>query len=99
MVRLNLSSDDVRNCKETTTFVKECKKIIECKKKGILNLKNNQGFLFEKSKQPDKFREMYKKMEQVKLRKVSKTQSSNKVKQFYDVEICQNYYNVWIRPV
>ena len=23
MVRLNLGSDDVRNCKETTTFVKE----------------------------------------------------------------------------
>ena len=23
MVRLNLSSDDVKNCKETTTFVKE----------------------------------------------------------------------------
>ena len=23
MVKLNLSSDDVRNCKETTTFVKE----------------------------------------------------------------------------
>ena len=26
MVRLNLSSDDIKNCKETTTFVKECKK-------------------------------------------------------------------------
>ena len=38
MVRLNLSVDDIRNCKETTTFVKECKKIVECKKKGIPNL-------------------------------------------------------------
>ena len=35
MVRLNLSSDDVRNCEKTTTFVKECEKIIECKKEGI----------------------------------------------------------------
>ena len=61
MVRLNLSSDNVRNCKETTTFVKECEKIIECKKKGILNLTYKQGLLFEKSKEPDKFKEMYKK--------------------------------------
>ena len=60
MVRLSLSSDDVRNCKETTTFVKECKKIIECKKKGILNLTYKQGLLFEKSKEPHKFKEMYK---------------------------------------
>ena len=35
MVRLNLSLDDVRNCEETTKFVKECEKIIEWKKKGI----------------------------------------------------------------
>ena len=56
MVRLNLSLDDVRNCKETTTFVKECKKIIECKKKGI----------------PKSARKS--------VRKVSKTQSGNKVK-------------------
>ena len=43
MVRLNLSSDNVRNCKETTMFVKEYEKIIECKKKGILNLTYKQG--------------------------------------------------------
>ena len=38
MVRLNLSSDGVRNCKERTTFVKDCEKVIECKKKRTLNL-------------------------------------------------------------
>ena len=70
MLRLNLSSDAIRNCKETTTFVKECEKIIECKKKEILNLAYKQTLLFEKSKEPDKFREMYKQMEQVNLVKV-----------------------------
>ena len=38
MMRLNLNSNDIRNCKETTTVAKECEKIIECQKKGILNL-------------------------------------------------------------
>ena len=51
MVRLNLSSDDIKNCKETTTFVKECKKIIEYKKKEILNWAYKQGLSFEKSKE------------------------------------------------
>ena len=51
IVRLSLSSEDIRNCKERTTFVKECKKNIECKKKGILNLEYKRGFLFEKSKE------------------------------------------------
>ena len=37
MVRLNLSLGDVRNCKETTTFVKERKP---------------QGILFENPKSP-----------------------------------------------
>ena len=41
-------------------FVKEYEKIIECKK-GILNLADKQGLLFEKSKELDKFKEMYKK--------------------------------------
>ena len=39
------------------------KKIITCKKKGILNLAYKQGLLFEKSKESDKFKETYKKME------------------------------------
>ena len=36
MVRLNLSSNGVRNSKEIITFFKQCEKIIECKKEGIL---------------------------------------------------------------
>ena len=75
MVRLNLSLDDVRNCKETTTFVKECKK------KGILNLAYKQGLLFEKSKELHKFKEIHKKNGASKNlksdRKVSKTRSCN----------------------
>ena len=61
MVRLNLSLDSVRNCKKTTKFVKECEKIIECKKKGILSLVHKQGLLFEKSQELCNFRETYKK--------------------------------------
>ena len=47
MVRLNLISDNVRNCEETTTFMKEFEKIIKSKKKGILNLAYKQRFLFK----------------------------------------------------
>ena len=69
MVRLNLSSDGgkiefkFRWGKKLyiTTFVKECEKIIECKEKSISNLAYKQGLLFEKSNEPDKFRETYKK--------------------------------------
>ena len=57
MVRLNLSLTDVRNCKETTTFVQECEIIIEYKKKGIFNLAYTQRLLFKKPKQPDKFKQ------------------------------------------
>ena len=45
MVRLNLSLDNVRNCEETTTFMKKYKKMIKCKNKGILNLACKQGLL------------------------------------------------------
>ena len=38
MVRLNLSLDNVRNCEETTKFMKQCKKNIKYEKKRILNL-------------------------------------------------------------
>ena len=67
MLRLNLSPDGVRNCKETTTLVEKCEKIIECKKKKILNLTYKK---FEKSKETDKFKEMFQKMEQVEIVKV-----------------------------
>ena len=66
ILRLNLNSGNERNCKETTTFVKECRKIIKCKVKEIFNLAYKQG----KSKEPDKFKEMYK-IKQVKLVKAS----------------------------
>ena len=56
IVRFNLSSDDVKNCKETTLFTKESEKIIKCKKTRIFNLAYKQGFLFWKSKKLDKFK-------------------------------------------
>ena len=59
MARLNLSSDHVRNCKETATFVKE------------MNLWHiNKDFYLKKFKELDKFREIFKKAKQVKLVKV-----------------------------
>ena len=33
IVRLNLSLNNVRNCEETITFIKECEKTIKCEKK------------------------------------------------------------------
>ena len=42
-----------------TMFVKECEKIIKCKKKRILNLAYKQGILFKKSKESFKFKEIY----------------------------------------
>ena len=84
ILRLNLKSDNVRNCEETTTFVKELKKIINCYKKGNSNLVYKQGLLLEKYKEPDKFTEMY--MEngvsktRKSVRKQSKTQSGNEFK-------------------
>ena len=50
---LNLWSDNIINCEEIMTFAKEQKKIINCKKKRILNLTYNKGFLFKKFKEPD----------------------------------------------
>ena len=66
MVRLNLSLDDVGNCEETTPFVE----------KGVLNLPYIQGVLFEKSNKPDKFTTSKTRRS---VRKLSKTQSSNKL--------------------
>ena len=50
MVKLNLSLYNIRNCEETTTFVKEFEKIVKCKKKGILNMACKQGLSLEKFK-------------------------------------------------
>ena len=51
MVRLNLNLDNVRNCEETATFVKEFEKVLSVRK---------QGLLFEKFKEPDQYKEMCK---------------------------------------
>ena len=63
---------------------KACKKIIKCKKKGILNLAYKQEFLLEKSKESDKFKEMYKENAINKFHKnvtkVFNTQSGNEFK-------------------
>ena len=67
MVRLNLSSDDVRNCKETTTFVKKRNLSLACK----------QELSIEKSKKLDKFRESKTRRSVI---KVSKTQNDNDFK-------------------
>ena len=49
MMILNLSSDNIRNCEETSIFLKESKETIKCKKKGILNLAYKERLLFQKS--------------------------------------------------
>ena len=58
--------------------------IIKCKRKVILNLAYKQGLLSEKSKESDKFKEIYRESGVSKTRKgvreVSKTQSGNEFK-------------------
>ena len=58
-------------------FIKECEKNVKCKKKEILNLAYKEGLLLEKSKDSDKFKDMYKKNGGSKIsksvRKVSKS--------------------------
>ena len=77
MERLNLSSDNVRTCEETNMFVKECKNIVKCQKKGILNLAYKQRFVFEKLKRDVKrcIKKCSKQNLQKSVKKVSKTQS------------------------
>ena len=41
-IKLNLNWDNVINCEETTTLVKECEK--KCKKKGIPKITYNKNF-------------------------------------------------------
>ena len=71
--------------------LKEYKKIIKCKKKGILNLAYKQALLFEKFKKSDKFKEMLSEIRVSKstiyftviLIKVSKIQKIFVVVKFY----------------
>ena len=61
MMRLNLNLDEVRNCKETTTFVKKCKKILNVRRKESSTWLINKKFYLKNPKSFDKFKEMYKK--------------------------------------
>ena len=65
MVKLKLSSDDVRSCKKPTFL-----------KKGTLDWIYKQGLLYEKSKEPDKFRAGKTRKS---VRQVSKSRSGDKL--------------------
>ena len=87
-------------------FMKVFKKIIKRKKQRMLNFMYKQGFLFEKFKEPDKFKEMCKENGVSKTHKTvrnskfnSKLKMAMNVNSFIDVETCYNYFNVWIRSV
>ena len=68
------------------------KKQLRSLQKRILNLVYKQELLFEKCKDPNKFREIHKKMEQVKLVKVlekyPKVEVVINLNSFNDVEKC-----------
>ena len=91
ILRLNLSLNNTRNCEEITTFLKVFKKIVNCKKKGILNLAYKQELLFKKSKKPH-LKKCTRKIEEVELLKVLEKYPKLKVvmnvNSFNDVEIC-----------
>ena len=44
MVRLNLSLDDARNCRETTTFVKNAKNVLNVRRKESSIWRINKEF-------------------------------------------------------
>ena len=48
---INLKPDNVRNCEEAIPEVKQYKKIIECKKRGIPNLAYKLGLVFKQFKE------------------------------------------------
>ena len=86
--------------------MKVFKKIIKRKKQRMLSFMYKQGFLFEKFKEPDKFKEMCKENAVSKTHKTvrnskfnSKLKMAMNVNTFIDVETCYNYFNVWIRSV
>ena len=51
-------SDNARNCDESILVGKENETIIECKKKGILNLAYKQGLSFKNFKESNMFKEI-----------------------------------------
>ena len=58
MVGFEFMSDNARNCDESILVGKENETIIECKKKGILNLAYKQGLSFKNFKESDMFKEI-----------------------------------------
>ena len=63
---------------------KNSKKKIKCKKKEIVNLTYKQGLLFEKSKESDQGKVKKNGVSKTRrsVKKVTKTQSGNKFKEF-----------------
>ena len=55
---LNLRSSNIRNCVDVIPVVKEFDNIIKYKNNGILNFLCNEGVLFKKIKESDRFKEM-----------------------------------------
>ena len=47
---LNLRSDNVTNCEQAISVVKEFDNVIKCTKKRMVNLAYKQGLLFQNSK-------------------------------------------------
>ena len=73
-------------------FIKECEKNFKCKKKEILNLPYEKGLLLEKSKDFDKFKEMYKKNGESKISKsVRKVSKSIKIGNEFSINMLKQF--------
>ena len=85
IVRLNLSSDNGRNHKETTTFLKKMWKVIECKKKKLSNWRINKDLYLKNRKKLAGLKKCIKNgtsKTHESVRKLSKTQSGNEFAKF-----------------
>ena len=81
---IDLRLGNVRNYKEVVPMVKEYMTIIKCKKKGILN------FVYKQS--------LFKKITWNPLKKVARKLQTN-LSNPDVLEICKNYFSVWIRSI
>ena len=52
MVRLNWGSNDVRNCKETSTLAEECEKLLNVRRKKLSIWPINKAFYLKNPKSP-----------------------------------------------
>lgn len=57
---LNLRSDNVTNCEQAISVVKEFDNIIKCTKKRMVNLGYKQELLFQKFKELGRFKKILK---------------------------------------